>query len=278
MSSNVQRAKEAFGERLRDIRKDAGLTGRELSRRAGWAPSKVSKIEHGQQVPTDDDIREWCQRCNALDQVDDLIATLRNIESQYIEWRRMLRAGTKRRQEIQREWEHESQLLRIYEPVLVPGILHTPMYARDIIATAISFYGIQDDLEESLEVRLARQDALYSGNRRFHVVIEEQALRTLIGDIETLKGQLGRLIEASSLSRLRLGIIPAKARHQVWPIHGFWIFDERMVRIETYTAEITVTQPGEISLYGKAFDGLARSAVYGQEAQSLILGALADLG
>ena len=277
MSSTAQEAKEAFGARLREIRKDAGLSGRALAALAGWHFTKVSKAESARQSLSDADIRLWCRYCHAEDQVTDLIATLRNIESQYIEWRRAMRAGTKRRQEIQRKWEHESQLLRIYEPLLVPGILHTAAYAEKIVRTAVAFYDIPDDIEQSVEARLARQDALHAGIRRFHIIIGEQALKTRLGDVETLQGQLGRILEASTLPRLRLGVIPTSAVHEVWPIHGFWIFDQRMVRVETYTAELTVTQPREIALYEKAFDGLARSALYGQAARALITDALNDL-
>jgi transcriptional regulator with XRE-family HTH domain len=277
LSTGTHDAREALGGRLREIRKDAGLSGRALAALAGWHFTKISKLESGRQNPSDADIRVWCERCNATDQVPDLIATLRNIESQYVEWRRMLRAGTKRRQEIQRRWEHEAQLVRIYEPLLVPGILHTAAYATKIVRTAISFYGIPDDADQSVDTRLARQDALYEGIRRFHIVIGEQALRTRLGDVDVMLGQLGRILEASTLPRLRLGIIPTSAVYEVWPIHGFWLFDDRMVRVETYTAELTVTQPREIALYSKAFDGLTRSAVYGQHARALITHALNDL-
>ncbi|MEN3305656.1 MAG: hypothetical protein V7603_1858 [Micromonosporaceae bacterium] len=161
--------------------------------------------------------------------------------------------------------------------MLIPGILHTAAYATKIVRTAVSFYGIPDDVEQSVETRLARQDALYTGIRRFHIVIGEQALSTRLGDVEVMQGQLGRVLEASTLPRLRLGVIPAHAVHEVWPVHGFWIFDQVMVRVETYTAELTVTQPREIALYGKAFEGLSRSAVYGHDARVIISRAIAAL-
>jgi transcriptional regulator with XRE-family HTH domain len=59
LTSAVHQAKEALGHRLRDLRKDAGLTGRQLALLAGWPNSKVSKIEYGKQTPTEDDIRLW---------------------------------------------------------------------------------------------------------------------------------------------------------------------------------------------------------------------------
>ncbi|MGH8965436.1 MAG: helix-turn-helix domain-containing protein, partial [Actinomycetes bacterium] len=61
MTNAVHQAREALGQRLRDIRKDARLTGRQLAESAGWHSSKVSKIEYGRQTPAEDDIRVWCR-------------------------------------------------------------------------------------------------------------------------------------------------------------------------------------------------------------------------
>lgn len=62
-------------------------------------------------------------------QVADLIATVRHIEAMYVEWRRVLGTGTKRRQQASRKIEGETRLMRWYEPVLIPGMWHTPEYA-----------------------------------------------------------------------------------------------------------------------------------------------------
>jgi transcriptional regulator with XRE-family HTH domain len=40
-------ARQALASRLRDLRKTARLSGRELAAQAGWHYTKVSKIEHG---------------------------------------------------------------------------------------------------------------------------------------------------------------------------------------------------------------------------------------
>jgi transcriptional regulator with XRE-family HTH domain len=87
VSAPVRKAREALGARLAEIRKDARLTGRALALACGWRNSKVSKIEHGTQTPTDDDIRAWCHACHADDKVTDLIASTHAIESRYVEWR-----------------------------------------------------------------------------------------------------------------------------------------------------------------------------------------------
>ncbi len=55
------------------------------------------------------------------------------------------------------------------------------------------------------------------------------------------------------------------------------MFDDRMVHVETVSAELTITQPREIALYGKVFEELSQSAVYGQGARELIMARLSEL-
>lgn len=276
LSSTIHQVREVLGRRLRDLRKDAGLSGRQLAAVTGWNSSKISKIEYGKQTPTENDIRAWCQHCAAPSQIPDLIATVRNIESMYIEWRRMLHVGTKKRQEASISLEAQTRLFRWYEPVLVPGILHTAEYAAAVLARVIDFYGIPNDLEAGVATRMERQQILYKGDHRFHFVLARQALLTTVGDTEVMIGQLDRLLTVLSLPRVRLGIIPAIAAYQV-PTNQFIMLDDHMVHVETVSAELTITQPREISLYAKTFDELSKAAVYGQGARELIATRLADL-
>lgn len=258
-----------MGGRLRDLRKDAGLTGRRLAALAGWPGSKVSKIEYGKQTPTDDDIRTWCRLTCSEEQAADLIAAARDIELMYIEWRRKLRTGTKRRQETSLRLEADTRLLRWFEPLLVPGILHTAEYAKAVLSRVIAFYEVPDDLDAGVSARMERQQVLYEHGHHFHIVMTEQALRTEVGSRDLMVGQLDRLLAISSLPRLKLGVIPEHAPYTV-PSNQFIIFDDRLVHVEAVSAELTITQPREVALYDKAFRGLAALAVYGPGARTLI--------
>jgi len=46
-----------FGRRLRVLREEARLTGKDLAARLGWAQSKVSRLENGKQTATVEDVR-----------------------------------------------------------------------------------------------------------------------------------------------------------------------------------------------------------------------------
>jgi transcriptional regulator with XRE-family HTH domain len=273
VTSSVHHAREALGHRLRDIRKDAGLTGRQLATLAGWHSSKVSKIEYGKQTPSEDDIRTWCHHTRTHNQVADLVATVRNIEAMYIEWRRMLGTGTRRRQQASRTLEAKTRLMRWYEPLLIPGILHTAEYAEAVMRQVIEFYDIPDDLDAGVAARMERQQILYRGNHRFHFIITHQALLTTVGDNNVMIGQLDRLLAVMSLPRVILGIIPALADYRV-PTNQFIMFDNRLVHVETISAELTISQPREIALYAKAIDTLTKQTISGNEARALINTAL----
>lgn len=84
-ASPAQQAREALGVRLREIRKEAGLTGRALAISMGCHFTKISRIENGGQTPSEGDIKAWCLACDAGSRIPDLIATVRTIESMYVE-------------------------------------------------------------------------------------------------------------------------------------------------------------------------------------------------
>jgi len=217
VSNPTKRAREALGARLREIRQDANLTGRALASRCGWHFTKVSKVEHGTQNPSEDDLRAWCHACDAGDQVPDLIATVRAIESMYLEWRRALCSGMKHGQKARIPLYGRTKLFRAYEPGLVPGLFQTAEYASVIVARAIEFNQIPNGLNEAVAARMERQQVLYTGDRRFLVVLDEQALRTRVGDATgVMAGQLDRLLAVISLHRISLGIIPSMGRRHTW--------------------------------------------------------------
>lgn len=277
MSTPARQAREALGVRLRDIRHDAGLTGRALAANAGWHYTKVSKLEHGVINASENDVRTWCRICNAEDQIPDLVAAVRSIDTMFVEWRRQLRSGTKRRQKESVRFEAETTFFRAFEPMFIPGLLQTAEYAAALLTSFIDFHGLPDDVDDGVEARMERQKILYRGEHRFHMVFCETALTLGIAPADVLVGQLDRLLATSTLPRVHMGIIPTRATHKFLPLHGFWILDNTTVLIETISAEIKLTQPRDIAVYAKAFERLASSAVYGRDARSLITSALRSL-
>ncbi|MEV5755868.1 helix-turn-helix transcriptional regulator [Streptomyces tendae] len=278
-SSSVQQAREALGKRLREIRKDSGLTARDLAARAGWHESKCSRIENGRTPPSDDDLRVYTLYCAAADQTADLIATARNIDGAYVEWRRMERSGLRRAQEsVMPLWER-TRHFRAYSSWLIPGPFQTPAYIKALLMSIRDRRALPDDLEAAVGIRVDKQRVLYEGARRFAVVLEESTLRHLIGGPETMAGQLGHLLSLATLPNVSLGVIPLSTdRTALWPVEDFWVFDDSQVNVELVSAFLTITQPHEVGMYARTFAAFADSAVYGAPARTLITSAIDSLG
>lgn len=278
-SSSAKQEQEALGVRLRELRKDAGLTARALAAVTGQHYTRVSKIEHGVQAPSDSDIRDWCRACGADAQASDLLATLRAVESAYLEFRRQSRAGMKRVVGAHTLALYErTRLFRIYEHNVIPGLFQTAGYCSAMLSFWIRFLDAPNDLEEAVATRMERQRVIYHGAKRFIVVLEEQALRTWFDTAETQAGQLDRLLALMSLPNVSLGIVPMMTERVAVGSTGFWIFDDALVALETPTASIEVNRPQELQLYTRMFEALKTPAVYGRAARDLITKAIDELG
>jgi hypothetical protein len=277
-SSSVQRARQQLAERLRDIRRDAGMDGRALSAAAGWNPAKTSRIETAKQAPSEADIAVWCRVCHAEREVPDLIAALRAADSMYVEHRRLNRAGMRRRQESVRPLYERTRVFKAYCPSVVPGWLQTPEYATALLSSITEFRGTPDDVAESVAARMSRNRIIRSGNHRFVLLLEETVLRYRIGGAEVMAAQLAHLAEVAALPAVTLGVIPfTRPERPVWPLEQFTVFDDERVHVELLSAHVTVTAPSEITLYVRAFERLARLAVYGEAVGELIADATTAL-
>jgi transcriptional regulator with XRE-family HTH domain len=275
VTNAVQQARESLGYRLRDIRTDARISGRQLAALAGWHFTKVSKIEHGRSMPSVADIEKWCFHCGAETQIPDLIAAARGIEKMYVELKRLLRTGTAYYQKELLDEETRTRHFRHFNPAIIPGALQTAGYATARLSEFADMVGIPADVKDTVAVRMERGRVLLSGERLFHFVLGEHALHAALADPDVMDEQLRHLLEVSRLPRLRLGILPTRVRHYM-TFGGFWIFDDREVQIETYSAAVRITQPREIALYAKVFEHYSRRAVYGQQAADLISQAIGD--
>ncbi|MGP2440943.1 helix-turn-helix domain-containing protein [Streptomyces sp. JW3] len=277
-SSSAQAARAALAVRLTHLRKDAGLTGKELSARCGWHPAKTTRIQKAEAQPTDADIRAWCTACDAADQADDLIATARAVDSMYVEWRRSHRHGMRKTQEDYYGLYAQTGVTRAYVSNVVPGFFQTPAYATALMEAITDFQGTPNDVSEAVAARVARSRFLYEGGHRFVVLMEESVLRYRVGDTETMAGQLRHLLTVMPLPSVSLGIIPFAVRRTMWPLEAFYLHDGTRTVVETLTAEINVVQPRELTDYRQAFGELAKMAVHGSTARALIHSVIDSLG
>jgi transcriptional regulator with XRE-family HTH domain len=265
----VQQARQALASRLRELRTDERLTGRELAALAGWHYTKISKIEHGTTMPSESDLELWCFHCRAESEYPELVAMARGIERMYRELRRLFRTGTAQYQKTVLQEEADVRVYRSFTVDVLPGLLQTEAYAALVLSRVSDLLGLPDTAAETVAIRMTRAKILQDSRRLFHFVIYENAFRTALAPPAVKEPQLRHLLNVARQPNVHLGILPITTAHYAI-MNAFTIIDDRSVDVETHTAVIKAEQPAEVALYSRLFAHYSELAVYGPEARSLI--------
>ncbi|MEU2147893.1 MULTISPECIES: Scr1 family TA system antitoxin-like transcriptional regulator [Streptomyces albovinaceus subgroup] len=86
-----------------------------------------------------------------------------------------------------------------------------------------------------------------------------------------LRDLAGQLVGLIGMSTVEFGMVPLGAPMRLTPKHGFWIFDESRVVVETINTELSFDTADDLDLYGRTWDGLNESAAYGARAHRIIV-------
>ncbi|MFI5985961.1 helix-turn-helix domain-containing protein [Streptomyces sp. NPDC051555] len=270
MTTDFQRGREALGARLQELRVEAGLDGKGLAERLGWHRSKVSRVQSGKQTPTLADLEAWAEATGRPGAAGELKGRLAGVELHYRSWRRQLASGHRARQERAIAETVSTTVIRGVEMVRIPGLFQTPDYARHTFAASAEFRRTPRDVEDAVRARIRRQEALYAPGKSFKFLLWEGALYARTTPPAVHAAQMDRLISLVGLDTVELGVVPFTADLRRTPSHGFWIYDRRLVIVETISTEMWLDDEESIQLYERAWSGFAESAVYGPSAQRLL--------
>jgi transcriptional regulator with XRE-family HTH domain len=265
-----------LAERLRHLRKVAGLTGDQLASQLRWPRSKIPKLENGRQMPSESDILAWITACGHPDAAPALLESLSEAQAIHRQWRHKLRSGHAALQDEFDALFCGASRIRNFEILLMPGLLQTPDYARYRILEAVRLHATaEDQAEAAVAARMRRQTVLSDPAKPFEFVTTESALRYLLCPPGVLLGQLYRLLIASGLDNVTLGIIPPGKELTIAPMAGFLIADDTTI-LETFTSMDTY-HGAESAAYHRYADELLAQSLTGQDARELITSAAADL-
>lgn len=277
MPGHERAAREAFGNRLRALRLDAGMSGRALAEATGFHVTKVSRVEHGGQSMSDADIHTWCKACDAVGQAANLIAQMRAVDTLYREYRRTARSGLTRLQQPWVALYERTRLFRVHEHWIVPGLFQTESYSAAVMTYWATLLNTPDDRAAANTIRMRRQRVLREGDHRFVFLLAEQVLYSQVGSTQIMTEQLDRILEVMTLPAVSLGIIPMAAGLGAHTSTSFWIFDDTLVQVETITAGLDITRNEEIDLYLTVFQQMLTTAVFGRTAKALVAKAQSEL-
>jgi transcriptional regulator with XRE-family HTH domain len=187
-----------LGAELTRARKAAGFSSQDaLAARLGFDRTVVAKAETGDRPPTDEVLDAWCDACNLDRELFGRWATFaRRTDGPVPSWF-----------ESWLEAERAAHTLRLWSPILVPGLLQTAEYARAL------FIAAGEDDERADELVAARLDRQVSLDRpdppRVIAVIDEAVLHRLIGTAAIMHDQLAHLVKVSGRPNISVEIVPA---------------------------------------------------------------------
>ncbi|MGH3529777.1 MAG: helix-turn-helix domain-containing protein [Pseudonocardiaceae bacterium] len=260
--------------RLKALRVTKFRSGNQFAHHVGWPQPRVSKLETGAQRPSVEDIRIWVSAVGAGREVEaELLAMLAATRFMYVTHRETAHEGIAARQASFMALEEQASRIMEFQPALVPGIVQTATYARELMALhggpLSSGYGAAD-VEELISWRIKRQQVLYQAGKRVCLVVGETALCDPPGAIETLIGQLDRLAAIAGLPTVSVGVLRMGTAMPCMPLGSFVVHDESRAFVETMTGEQRLDDPVQVAVYGEAFDRLHAASLTGADAVSLI--------
>jgi transcriptional regulator with XRE-family HTH domain len=106
------------------------------------------------------------------------------------------------------EYEAAATHHRMWEALLIPGLLQTPEYARAALSV-----GLADDVEDAVERRLARQRSVFEegGQPHVSVILNWVVLQQPVGDSATMRDQLGHLLSATESPHVNVRVLERDA-------------------------------------------------------------------
>lgn len=213
-SPNVRRRQLAA--ELRRLRERAGFLGEEAAGRLGWSASKISRLERGQTGLKEPDLLLLLD----LYQVDqphreELMALAR--ESHRTGRLRVAGARFPAEHAGFLSVEAEAESVWDWEPQVVPGLLQTEDYAREVMLGWRSMFTVPpSEVESRVEVRRLRQQVLRRDPPlQLSVVMDESVLLRKLGEASVMRAQLEHIVEVSRLPHVKVRILPLDGRHPV---------------------------------------------------------------
>lgn len=266
---------------LKSLREAALPSGSELARRTGWVQPKISRLETGAQLPTEDDIRTWAAHTYAsAEQTEALLDMLSATHVKYTPTADLLRRG-----ELARRQAHigamEAAATRIgeFQPALIPGLLQVPDYSRalfELPGSARSKGATDAVLDGIIKGRSKRQQLLREPGRRWQFVFGETALWSPPSGLDVQVAQLDEIIAAVELPSVELGIVPVTAPMPIMAVSGFRVLDDELVFVESLAGE-QLLDGEQITAILLAFEAVRSTAVSGPDAVALIQRVAAEL-
>jgi len=211
----------------------------------------------------------------------DLLAIARSADDQG--WLRPYHSDLAEEYTAYISFEAEARSVRNYESLFIPGLLQTEDYARAVITGVLP--GVTEaHIEQRVQARMERQQLLDRDDPlELWAVMDEAAMRRLVGGRQTMHAQVTHLIEAARKPNITIQVIPFEAgAHPGMP--GSFIhmdfkdpLDPELVYVDTMAGDLFLEADADLRRYRSMFDHLRATALSASQTTSLLASAAAGM-
>ncbi|THA47083.1 helix-turn-helix transcriptional regulator [Streptomyces sp. A1136] len=282
VSGNPTVRRRRLGAELRRLRLASGLTSTQVAERLLISQPKISLVENGHRVIKPRDVRDLCGLYGVTDpqMVDSLMRMAREAERQgwWVACGEVPYA-------VYIALETEASSIRSYEPLMVPGLLQTPAYAAAVIAETIP-PPTPEQVAVRREIRMRRQSRAHHPARslRLRVVLDESALRRVVGSPEIMREQLKYLNHLATQPHITVQVLPHEAGAHPGISGQFSILHFEAdapgagtVYLERFTSDLYLEKRSDIEHYGVMYDHLQAQALNPDSSRRFITRATEEL-
>ena len=269
-ASPTVRRRRLAGE-LRRLRERAGLTGDQVAERVGWSASKLSRFENAHTVPRASEIKKLLALYGVEGQsAEELLALAQEAAGKG--WWETYSQTLPPEYSALIGMEAEARSALSWEPLIVPGLLQTSDYAREVTNGYLERIAPvpPSETRRRVEARLARQQVLTRENPlRLSVVLDQSVLHRRFGNRDVMQSQMKQLLDLTERDNISLRILPLDGPHPIGT--GAFVllqFDaahdivyQDVVYLEHLTGGRYVEEEDEAYRYRRSFDRLSELAL-----------------
>ncbi|MFJ1607752.1 helix-turn-helix domain-containing protein [Streptomyces sp. NPDC088253] len=276
MASNVNPTvrRRRLGQELRRLRELKGMTAEEVAERLLVSQSKISRLENGRRSISQRDVRDLCGVYEVEDHriVDSLMQMAKDSRQQGW-WHSFGDIPYS----VYIGLETDAASLRVYDPQVVPGLLQTRPYAEALIAGALPETA-SGDIDKRVQVRLRRQERISAPENplRLWTVLDEAALRRVVGNRSLMRDQLEHLVEQSQLPHVTVQVIPFDMGAHPGLNGQYAILefpdaaDSSVVYIEGVTSDLYLEKANDVQKYSVMYEHLRAQALNVEQSRQFI--------
>ena len=265
---------------LRRLRERAGFTGEQVADRLGWSGSKVSRIETSKLGVKEADLRLLLELYSVGEPRRSEVLALAREPAKPASVENAAIADYPAGYAEFAYAEAEAVSIWTWEPQVVPGLLQTESYAREVMRGWFIMFRLPPaELEARVAERMRRQQLLTRDQPpSFSAVIDESVIRRRFGDHAVMRRQLDRLAESSRLANVEVRVLPLAGYHPIGA--GTFIYMQfsqqydvpfhDIVTVEQLDREYLIEDVEDTNKYRVTFERLQAEALEPDESLDLI--------